>query len=117
MKSELKNCSSRRHNCGILHTFCKFFSIKSKLIRILFIVKTNELNFALPKVRGSVDALLFCPKNEDSGTYARLAALPGAEKTYCFQAYKARLSSCRLNLGISISKVRVAAGRRKEGLK
>jgi hypothetical protein len=38
-----------------------------------------------------VDALLFCPKNEDSGTYARLAALPGAEKTYCFQAYKARL--------------------------
>jgi hypothetical protein len=45
MKSELKYCSSKRHNCGILFTFCKFFSIKSKLMDILFIAETSELNF------------------------------------------------------------------------
>jgi hypothetical protein len=61
------------------YTFWNFF-YKRKLVHILFIAKTSELNFAKPQVKGSVDALLFCPKNEDSGTYARLAALPGAEK-------------------------------------
>ncbi len=81
-------------------------------------MKTSELNFAKPQVRGSVDALLFCPKNEDSGTYARLAALPGAEKSYCFQAYKARLKRMQTKpRDFHFYNVRVAAGRRKEGLK
>jgi hypothetical protein len=66
-------------------TFCKFFSIKVNLFVFFLSRKLGELNFAKPQVRGSVDALLFYPKNEDSGTYARLAALPGVEKTYCFQ--------------------------------
>ncbi len=65
--------------CSVPYTFCELFCYT------LDIAKTSELNFVKLQVRGSVDALLFCPKNEDSGTYARLAALPGAEKSYCFQ--------------------------------